>query len=137
LLLGMLRRRQLAASTRAVGQAGEAAAVRYLRRRGYVILARNARSRLGELDLVARDGGTLVFVEVKARREGWGDPPAAAVDSRKRARLVRLARGWLAARRLGEQACRFDVLAVSLDARGRVTETRHLPHAFDADGRPG
>jgi putative endonuclease len=122
------------APTRALGQAGEAVAVRFLKRRGLVILARNLRSRLGEIDLLARDGSTLVFVEVKARRGLGGDPPEAAVDARKRARLVRLALGYLAARRLGEQSCRFDVVGVSLDEAGAVTGVRHLEHAFDLDG---
>ena len=122
------------ASTRALGQAGEAAAVRFLRRRGLVILARNLRSRLGELDLLARDGSTLVFVEVKSRRGRSGDPPEAAVDARKRARLVRIALGYLAARRLGERSCRFDVVGVSLNETGSVTGVRHLRHAFDLDG---
>jgi putative endonuclease len=128
------REAPIRASTRALGQAGEAAAVRFLRRRGLVILARNLRSRLGEIDLLARDGRTLVFVEVKARRGLTGDPPEAAVDARKRARLVRLALGYLAARRLGERSCRFDVVGVSLDETGRVTAVRHLRHAFDLDG---
>jgi putative endonuclease len=122
------------ASTRTLGQIGEAAAVRFLRRRGLVILARNLRSRLGEIDLLARDGPTLVFVEVKARRGGPGDPPEAAVDARKRTRLVRLALGYLAARRLGEVSCRFDVVGVTLDEAGGVTGVRHLEHAFDLDG---
>jgi putative endonuclease len=122
------------ASTRAVGRAGEAAAVRFLKRRGLVILARNLRSRLGEIDLLARDGSTLVFVEVKARRGLSGEPPEAAVDARKRARLGRLALGYLAAHRLGEQSCRFDVVGVSLDEAGAVTGVRHLRHAFDLDG---
>jgi len=128
------RRDPVRASTRALGQAGEAAAVRYLKRRGLVILARNLRSRLGEIDLLARDGSTLVFVEVKARRGLSGDPPEAAVDARKRARLGRLALGYLAARRLGEQSCRFDVVGVSLDEAGSVIGVRHLRHAFDLDG---
>ena len=101
-----------------------------------MILQRNVRSRLGEIDFVARDGATLVFVEVKARRDAVGDPPEAAVDTRKRARLSRLALGYLAARRLGERPCRFDVVGVSLDGAGHVTSIRHLRHAFDLDGRP-
>jgi putative endonuclease len=117
-----------------VGTLGEAAAARFLRRRGLVILARNLRSRLGELDLLARDGSTLVFVEVKARRGVPGDPPEAAVDARKRARLSRLALGYLAARRLGERSCRFDVVGVLLDDAGGVTDVRHVRHAFDLDG---
>jgi putative endonuclease len=120
--------------TKSLGEVGEAAAARFLERRGLVILARNLRSRLGEIDLLARDGRTLVFVEVKARRGSPGDPPEAAVNARKRARLARLALGYLAARRLGERSCRFDVVGVSLDAAGGVTGVRHLPHAFDLDG---
>ena len=122
------------ASTRALGRAGEAAAARFLERRGLVILARNLRSRLGEIDLLARDGPTLVFVEVKARRGLPGDPPEAAVNARKRARLARLALGYLAARRLGERPCRFDVVGVLLDKAGGVTGVRHLRHAFDLEG---
>ena len=121
-------------STRALGQAGETAAVRYLRRRGLVILARNLRSRLGEIDLLARDGSTLVFVEVKTRRGAAAEPPEAGVDARKRARLIRLALGYLAAHRLGEPACRFDVVGVTLDEAGAVTAVRHLRHAFGVDG---
>jgi len=117
-----------------LGRTGEAAAARFLERRGLVILERNLRSRLGEIDLVARDGQTLVFVEVKARRGQPGDPPEAAVDARKRARLSRLALGYLAARRLGERSCRFDVVGVSLDEAGKVTGTRHIRNAFDFGG---
>jgi putative endonuclease len=119
---------------RSLGRVGEAAAARLLERQGFVILARNLRSRLGEIDLVARDGSTLVFVEVKARRGAPGDSPLAAVDARKRARLSRLALGYLAARRLGERSCRFDVVGVSMDDTGRVIGMRHLRHAFDLEG---
>ncbi len=119
---------------RATGQAGEAAAARFLERRGLVILARNLRSRLGELDLLARDGATLVFVEVKARCGPSGDPPEAAVDARKRARVSRIARGYLARRRLGERPCRFDVVGVTFDEAGGVTAVRHVRHAFDVEG---
>ena len=99
-----------------------------------MILARNLRSRLGEIDLLAREGQTLVFVEVKARRGSTGDPPEAAVDARKRARLSRLALGYLAGRRLAERSCRFDVVGVSLDESGTVTGARHIPNAFHLDG---
>jgi putative endonuclease len=119
---------------RATGQAGETAAARFLERRGLVILARNLRSRLGEIDLLARDGETMVFVEVKTRRGSSGDPPEAAVDARKRARVSRIAGGYLARHRLGERPCRFDVVGVTLDEAGRVAAVRHLRHAFDVDG---
>ena len=123
-------------STQVLGRAGEAAAVRFLRRRGLVIVARNLRSRLGEIDLLARDGSTLVFVEVKARRGRPGDPAEAAGKGRKGARPVGLALGSLAGRRLGELSCRFDVIGVSMDEAGKVTDVRHVRRAFDVDGWP-
>jgi putative endonuclease len=129
-----IRRDPSRASKRDLGRAGEVAAARLLERRGLVILERNLRSRLGEIDLLARDGPTLVFVEVKARRGSPGDPPEAAVNARKRARLGRLALGYLAARRLGERSCRFDVVGVLLDETGGVIDTRHIRNAFDLDG---
>ena len=124
------RRDSSRASRQDLGRTGEAEATRLLRRRGLVILERNLRSRLGEIDLLARDGATLVFVEVKARRGAAGDPPEAAVDARKRARLGRLALGYLAARRLGERSCRFDVVAVLLNEVGAVTSTPTHPECF-------
>jgi len=117
-----------------VGQRGEAEAARFLRQRGFVILDQNVRSRLGEIDLVARDRGTVVFVEVKARQAGRGDPPEASVTPRKQARLARLALGYLTAKGLGEVRCRFDVVAVALDAEARVAAIRHIPGAFQLGG---
>jgi putative endonuclease len=127
-------------STRPVGQLGEALAARYLEGRGLEIVARNLRSRLGEIDLIARDGRVLVFVEVKARRGRRGDPPQAAVDRRKQARLARLAAGYLARVRAGDRACRFDVVAVTLDAddaAGGAARIEHFPAAFTVDGWAG
>lgn len=91
------------------------------------------RSRLGEIDLVARDGKTLVFVEVRTQRGRAGDPPEASVRERKQRRLGRLAQHYLKWKRLGEVACRFDVVAVTLDGQDRVTALRHLPAAFDVE----
>jgi putative endonuclease len=126
-------------STRPVGQLGEALAAQYLERRGFEIVARNLRSRLGEIDLVARDGRALVFVEVKARRGRRGDPPQAAVDGRKQARLARLALEYLARTRRGDRTCRFDVVAVTLadDAAGGAARIEHFPAAFAVDGWAG
>jgi len=122
---------------RVLGDRGEEAAARYLAGRGFTILERNLRSRGGELDLVVRDGRTVVFVEVKARREGAGDPPQAAVDARKQARLARLALAYLARHRLGDAACRFDVVAVTVDRAGAVRRIEHFPDAFRLDGWSG
>lgn len=125
------------AVTGGLGRRGEELAARYLARHGLVVLERNVRSRLGEVDIVAREGGTLVFVEVKARGADARDPPEAAVDARKRARLARLALGYLAARRLGEAPCRFDVVAVTVGADREALGVRHHRGAFDLEGRPG
>jgi putative endonuclease len=99
------------------------------------ILERNARTRYGELDLVALDGRTLVFVEVKAGREGSAfgpERPVLAVDRRKQQRIRRLATAWLAERRgLPYYAeIRFDAVGVSFDRTGRATEVEHIEGAF-------
>ncbi|MEW6544008.1 MAG: YraN family protein [Nitrospirota bacterium] len=118
---------------RTFGEAGESEAERYLRRKGYRILERNVRSRAGELDLVARLGDVLVFVEVKARRtDAYGGAPY-AVDGRKRARLIRLASQYLARRRLRNQSCRFDVILCT-GGTDRPEAIQHIEHAFEVPG---
>lgn len=108
----------VARSRRDVARRGEAAAAAWAAARGWRILHRNYRCRLGEIDLIARDGDTVVFVEVKARRgPGWGDP-VEAVDGRKRARVARVARHFLLVSGLATAPCRFDVAAVRVGWRG-------------------
>jgi putative endonuclease len=118
---------------RGEGRASEDAAARYLAARGLRIVARNVRFRTGEIDLVCRDGPTWVFVEVKGRRPDWGDPATAAVTALKRRRLMRLAQTFLKAQGLGEPPCRFDVVAVTLDADGGAAGIQHLRGAFDVE----
>lgn len=103
----MTREARLAARRR--GEEAEERAVHYLARQGLEVLARNYRTRLGEVDVIAREGTTLVFVEVRTRASAaWGGA-AASVDARKQRRVVAAARHYLA--RLGaEPACRFDVV---------------------------
>jgi len=115
------------------GSEGEEIAARFLAQRGFEILARNVRSRLGEIDLIARDGPTLVFVEVKTRSGVPLEPPQAAVDARKRRRLARLALDYLAREWLRDLACRFDVVAVTLDPAGGPPRVEHFPGAFFTD----
>jgi putative endonuclease len=118
---------------RLFGHAAESEAERYLRRKGYRILARNARTPSGELDLVARSGSVLVFVEVKARGSSTHGGAVGAVDSRKQARLVKLAAQYLARHRLRNQPCRFDVVvcAGGTDAPAVI---EHIEHAFEVPG---
>jgi putative endonuclease len=95
-----------------LGVAGERAAEAELARRGYVIVARNTRTRFGEIDLVCRDRTGYVFVEVKTRRAGSFVAAAEAVDRRKLGRLARLAAGWLALH--GHREARWRVMVAAL-----------------------
>jgi len=97
-----------------LGRRGEALAARELRRRGYVILERRWRCRIGEIDIVARDGAVLVVVEVKARSRTDYGPPIDAVDRDKRRKLEKLARAYLQAKRLQNVSLRFDLVGVTL-----------------------
>lgn len=115
---------------RVTGIKGEEEAARFLARCGYAILDKNVRTRAGEIDLVAREGKTLVFVEVKTRRDLEGDPPQAAVNTRKQNRLGKLAHGYLKLKRLREMSCRFDVVSIIVNDEGGVKAIRHIPNAF-------
>jgi putative endonuclease len=116
-----------------LGRAAEDAAARFLERAGLVVAERNVRFTEGEIDLVCRDDGVVVFVEVKCRRAGWDEAPAAAVSWHKQRRLTRLAQRYLKARRLPGVRCRFDVVSVTADQRGAL-HVRHVRSAFDAVG---
>ncbi len=100
--------------TRALGTAGERAAERHLRRAGYVILARNYRCAVGEVDLVALDGRCVVFVEVKARHDPDPEVALAAVSAAQQRRIARAAQHFLARHRLLGRDVRFDVVGVHL-----------------------
>jgi putative endonuclease len=99
-----------------LGKLGEDEACRELRRRGYAILARGYRTRCGEVDIIARDGDVLVFVEVKTRSGGAFGSPLEAVTARKRLKLVRMALEYVTRSRLSKVACRFDVVGVLCQA---------------------
>ena len=108
---------------RDLGLAGERAAERELVRRGLAVVARNARTRWGELDLVCSDGrGGYVFVEVKTRRAGSFVAAAEALARRKLARLARLAEGWLALRGERDAPWRIVLAALTASARGTRVE---------------
>ena len=120
-----------------LGPRGEALAARHLKRLGYKIVARGARGQLGELDLVAVDGRTVVFVEVKTRESHDGGHPAEAVDAEKQRRLTRLALGYLKRHELLECAARFDVVAITWPAGRRRPLLEHVRDAFEASGNNG
>ncbi|UPT72851.1 MAG: YraN family protein [Elusimicrobiota bacterium] len=110
------------------GRAAEDAAAALLSAKGMTILERNFRAKVGELDLVARHGDEIVFVEVRARASSAFGGAAASVGGAKRRKLILAAKVWLQARRW-DGPCRFDVVAI--DA-GRA---EHIPAAFDGSGR--
>jgi putative endonuclease len=115
------------------GQAGESAAEEYLRRKGYRILARNLRSSLGELDLVAEDGQVLVFVEVKARRTDAFGGAIHAVHHRKQEKLIRLAAQYLVRHHIKDRLCRFDVVLLQ-GPKAVAPHIEHIQHAFEVSG---
>lgn len=116
-----------------LGRLGEQLAADHLERRGFQIVERNYRSRWGELDIIAYDGRTLAFCEVKTRRLAVGDGhPFDAIRARKRARLRKLAESWLRERRNRPHAVvvRFDAIGVTFDRAGRLVRIEHLEAAF-------
>lgn len=118
-----------------LGQRGERAAARYLKRKGYKIVARGDRLRPGELDIVAVDGRTVVFVEVKTRSsDRWGSP-AEAVDLQKQRRLTRLAVTYLKRHGLLEYPARFDVVAIIWPEDRWRPLIEHFKNAFEAVGK--
>ncbi|MBI3450733.1 MAG: YraN family protein [Acidobacteria bacterium] len=112
-----------------LGLRGEEAAARHLERSGYAILARRFRTRLGEIDIIAVKGDTLVFVEVKTRTSASHGAPEESVTAAKQRRLALMAGTFLAARSLHDQDCRFDVIAVDAAPDGALA-VRHTEDAF-------
>jgi putative endonuclease len=112
----------------ALGRRGERAAEKHLRRNGYRIVARNFRAAGAEIDLVAMDGDTLVFVEVKTRRSRAAGAPEEAVDERKQTRMRRAAEVFAVRYRADDSEMRFDIIAV--DASGKRLEIELLRNAF-------
>ena len=117
---------------RTTGGEGEESAAGWLRRQGFEVLDRNWRHGRDEIDIVARRGGVVAFVEVKTRRLGPGGPPASAVDARKRRRMIRAARAWIGRHPGTAGEFRFDILEV-VTAPGDAPLIEHRPDAFHAD----
>lgn len=122
-------------SRKALGQIGEEAAVRALRRRGYRVLARNVRCPMGELDLVAEHAGHVVFLEVKTRTGTEFGAPFDAISPAKQSRLTRLATYYLTVKRLLDRPCRFDAVSVFVDQDGHVRDIEIVANAFEVVAR--
>ena len=98
-----------------IGKSGERIAVSYLEQEGIVVLDRNFTFNHGEIDIVAKDGNELVFVEVKTRRSSHFGTPEEAVTPAKQALIRRTAEGYVREKNLSEVSCRFDVIAVRME----------------------
>ncbi|MGN6663979.1 MAG: YraN family protein [Solirubrobacterales bacterium] len=120
---------------RRTGQIAEDFVAAKLAAAGWEIVARNARTRYGELDVVARHGRTLVFIEVKAAREGTSfgpERPILSIDARKQRRIRRLATAWMSERRdlPPYDEIRFDAVGVTLDRHDRAAHVDYVKGAF-------
>jgi putative endonuclease len=113
-----------------LGDSAERVAALYLEQHGCRILARNVRTRSGEIDLIAQDGEELAFVEVKARRGTRYGSPEEAITPRKQLKLLSLAEAFIAKQvEFAGRAWRIDIVAIELDARGKVIRLNHIKHA--------
>jgi len=118
---------------RTLGMWGEDQAVEYLQRQGMKILERNFTTRVGEIDIIAKDRSSLVFVEVKTRRSNAFGSPQEAVNARKQRQIVRTANWYLQNHPCGKLQPRFDVIAI-LCQSGVDAQITHIPNAFSLSG---
>ena len=114
-----------------LGSRGERIATAFLRRKGYQILETGFRFGRGEIDIIARDGEYLVFVEVKTRSDLHYGGAEEAVDKEKRCQIRKVALGYPYRLHGALPFCRFDVVAVSSDSRSNRYNVRHFPNAFE------
>lgn len=120
---------------RDLGQRGELAAERFLLKQGMVIVARRFQDKFGEIDLIAIDDDSIVFVEVKTRSSDLAGLPADAVNETKQEHLTRTAQGYMKWNRLTECQARFDVVAITWPSGQRDPAIEHFVSAFEPVGR--
>ncbi len=121
--------------TRPLGQRGEREAERFLLRRGMIIVARGYEDKAGEIDLIAIDGETVVFVEVKTRSSDHAGVGFEAVDENKQKKITRTAMAFLKRYKLLEHSARFDVISIEWPESQRNPEITHYENAFEATGQ--
>jgi putative endonuclease len=126
---------RLAFRAKPLGERGEIVAANFLKRAGYRIVTTRLRQRYGEIDIVAVEGQTVVFVEVKTRRLDLTTQPAEAVDFTRQQRLTRAALAFLKFHGLLEYPSRFDIVEIVWPADTKEPAIRHIVNAFPAAGR--
>ena len=120
-----------------LGDRGERVAVRFLKKQGFRIIARQYRNQFGEVDIIAKDGRQVVFVEVKTRKSTGAGQPFEAVDRRKQQKLTKVALAWLKKHKRLEQSARFDVISVVWPDDSSGPQLQHFRNAFEAAGDGG
>lgn len=116
-----------------IGQLGEKAAKKYLRKLEYSILQSNYTCKFGEIDIIAFQKGVISFVEVKTRTsDEWGQPYE-AVDSAKQKKIIRTAQFYIKKKKPGDYDYRFDIIAINMDRQGKVLDCEFYKNAFTLD----
>lgn len=118
-----------------LGDRGERAAARYLKKKGYRIVSRQYRNQFGEIDLIALDGQQIVFVEVKTRSSTANGQPFEAVHDAKQKKLTKLALVWLKKHQRMKQTARFDIVSIVWPDGSRQPDIEHFRNAFEAQGK--
>lgn len=113
-----------------LGQKGENLAALFIRDKGYNIIVRNYRCKIGEIDIIAKDNDTLVFIEVKTRSNLAFGSPATAITAKKQRQISRTAQNYLASKHLFNTPARFDVISIILPAGGE-NQIELITNAFD------
>lgn len=116
-----------------IGKKGEETAERYLKRHGYRILEKNYKGPSGEIDIIALDKGTIVFIEVKTRRSEEFGPPELSVNSIKRQKIIRSAFHFLSKRRIKDTPCRFDIVSITESLDGKDKKVSIIKDAFEIE----
>ena len=124
---------QLFRRNQPLGDKGERAAIRFLKKKmGYRILAHQHRNKIGEIDIIARDAETIVFVEVKTRKSNRAGMPVEAVTLKKQQQIIRTALAYLKRNRLLDQRIRFDVIGIIWADNANQPEITHYHNAFSS-----
>ncbi len=122
-------------SRKKLGIQGEKLAAKFLKRRGYKITQRNYKCKLGEIDIVAQQDKTVVFVEVKTRRTEEFGPPQYAITAAKKKQISKAALSYIREKNFTEQSCRFDVIAITFSPESRKPKIEHIENAFELSRR--
>jgi len=113
-----------------LGHIGENIAVGYLRKHGYKIIRRNYKLRCGEIDIIAKEGEYICFIEVKTRTSAFFAEPYESVDYRKQKKLCRIAETWLSRHEPPDAPCRFDIISILFNRSIGLKEINHIKDAF-------